>query len=336
MDNRLLLGSLVALVSAASFALNVTLSRLVYDHGGNIHALNLARPLIFLVCLALWLRAEGRPLGLPRGPRLASLGLGLLLCVEMYSLLGAIVFMPVGLAVLGMYSYPLLIAAWSWARGTEKPSVPALFALVAAFAGLALALGSSTEGLDWRGVGLAFVAALGMVGLLLIGERVMARRDNRVVMLHMTAMASGVVALLSVSLVDLAWPVGSVGWLAFAGSSLFYVLATFLLFTALKMIGPLRTAVLDNSAPIWAVIFAFWLLGEAMTTTQIIGAALVVAALVTLQIVQKRKPGASPPGAAAETHTGVIREARPSAGPRGGGRDRSRGCSGASRDSRRR
>lgn len=299
MDKRLVLGSFIALASAAFFALNVALSRMVYDHGGNIHALNLTRPLIFMVCLALWLRAEGRPLGLPRGPRLASLGLGALLCLEMYSLLGAIIFMPVGLAVLGMYSYPLFIAAWSWMRGGDKPSGLALIALVTAFAGIALALGASADGLDWRGVGLAFTAALGMVGLLLVGDRVMAERDNRVVMLHMTAMASGIMALLTVSLVEPAWPADAVGWWAFAGSSLFYVLATFFLFTALKMIGPMRTAVLDNSAPVWAVILAFWILGEAMTAAQIVGAALVVAALITLQIVQGRKPRSSPSGAAA-------------------------------------
>ena len=51
--DRLLPGSLVALVSAALFALNVALSRMVYDHGGNIHALNLTRSLIFLACLVL-------------------------------------------------------------------------------------------------------------------------------------------------------------------------------------------------------------------------------------------------------------------------------------------
>lgn len=296
MDKRLLLGSLVALTSAICFALNVTMARLVYDAGGNIHALNLSRTLIFLVCLAVWLRAEGHPFGLPRGPRLASLGLGLLLCAEMYSLLGAIIFMPVGLAILAMYSYPLLIAAWSWMRGAEKPSAMTLAALVVAFCGLALALGATADGLDWRGVALSFGAALGMVGLLLVGERVMAGRDNRVVMLHMTAMASVLMAVLSVSMVDLAWPSGAAGWLAFAGSNTLYVLATFFLFTAVHMIGPLRTAAIDNSAPLWAVIFAFWLLGESLTIFQMLGAALMVAALVALQIVQGRT---SPPGAAA-------------------------------------
>ena len=40
MDKRLVLGSLVALISAIAFALNVTLARMAYDAGGNIHALN--------------------------------------------------------------------------------------------------------------------------------------------------------------------------------------------------------------------------------------------------------------------------------------------------------
>lgn len=299
MDRRAALGGLIALASAIAFALSVTLARMVYDAGGNIHALNLTRPLIFLVCLAVWLRIVRQPIGLPRRARLASLGLGLLLCFEMYSLLGAIIFIPVGLAILVMYSYPLMIAAWSWMRGAEKPSVMMLIAFMAAFCGLALVLAAPADGLDWRGVALGFGAALGMVGLLFLGERVMAVQDNRVVMLHMTAMAAGVMALLSVSLVDLAWPAGLTGWLAFMGTNALYVAATFTLFTAVHMIGPLRTASIDNSSPLWAVIFAYLLLGEALTAIQLIGASLVVAALITLQIAHRRSAASSSSGAAA-------------------------------------
>ena len=53
---QLWLGSLVALCSASTFALNMVLARMAYDAGGNIHALNLSRAGLFLVCLALWLR----------------------------------------------------------------------------------------------------------------------------------------------------------------------------------------------------------------------------------------------------------------------------------------
>ncbi|MFP6729517.1 MAG: DMT family transporter [Alphaproteobacteria bacterium] len=299
MDKRLLLGSLIALVSASSFAMNVTLSRMAYDAGTNIHALNVSRTLFFLICLVLWLRMTGQPMGLPSRARLASLGLGLLLCVEMYSLLGVIIFMPVGLVIVVMFCYPLMIAAWSWIRGVEQPTVVALIAMLAAFAGIVLALGGTADALDWRGVALGFCAALGMVGLLLVGARVMAAHDNRVVMLHMTVMAGAVMIVLSVTLTDLAWPQGAVGWFAFVGSCLLYVAATICLFTALNMIGPLRTAIIDNSSPIWAVFFSYLLLGEVLTVTQTIGAALVVAALIVLQLAQRRRTRSLPSGAAA-------------------------------------
>ncbi|MFP6749472.1 MAG: DMT family transporter [Alphaproteobacteria bacterium] len=299
MDRRRLLGSLIALASATGFAMNVTLSRMAYDAGGNIHALNLSRTLVLLICLALWLRMAGRPMGLPPRARLASLGLGLLLVAEMYSLLGAIILIPVGLAIVVMYCYPLLIAAWSWIRGTEKPTAVSLVAMMAAFGGIVLALGAPLGGLDWRGVGLAFGAALGMVGLLLVGERVMAAQDKRVVMLHMTVMAGVVMVVLSVTVADLTWPQGSVGWLAFIGSCLFFAAATISLFTAVQMIGPLRTAIIDNSSPIWAVSFAYLLLGEILSGKQIIGAALVVVALIVLQIAQRRSARGLPSGAAA-------------------------------------
>ena len=49
------IGGVIALVSAISFALNVPFVALVYEHGGNIHAVNLVRPWFFLVCVACWL-----------------------------------------------------------------------------------------------------------------------------------------------------------------------------------------------------------------------------------------------------------------------------------------
>lgn len=283
---RLVLGSAVALGSSITFALNVVLASIVYDAGGNIHALNLTRALLFMACLAAWLRAKGRPMALPRRPLVASLLLGLLLCLNMYTLLGAIMLIPVTLAILVLYIYPFLIAAATWVSGRESPSIPRLLALGVAFSGLVLALAAPVAAPDWRGVALAGGAAVGLATMLLTSERVMAGRDSRVVMFYMTVGTSGVVALLSATAVDLVWPAGTRGWLALAGSSGFYVVATFLLFTAVRMIGPLRTAVIDNTSPLWAMVFAMWLVGETLVAGQILGVALVVAALVFLQIVQ--------------------------------------------------
>ena len=288
---RLALGSLVALGSAVAFALNMVLARLAYDAGGNIHALNLSRALLFLACLAAFLRLAGRPMGLPRRAAAFSLSLGILLCLEMYLLLGAILFIPVSLTILILYTYPLMLAAVTWMTGREPPSVARFAALLCAFVGLGLALAAPAAALDWRGLALAGLSAVTLATILMVGERTMAGRDNRVVMLYMMIGASALIAALSLTGVELAWPAGAPGWLAFAGSTGSYVVATFFLFTAVSMIGPLRTAAIDNTTPVWSVLFGLMLIGETLAPRQLLGIALVVGALIVLQFLQRpRRP----------------------------------------------
>lgn len=288
---RLWIGSLVALASSVSFALNMVLARLAYDAGANIHALNLGRAVLFLVVILIWLRLAGRPLALPRRALAMSLALGVLLCAEMYLLLGAIIFIPVSLTILIMYSYPLLLAALTWASGREPVSAARIAALVVAFAGLGLALAAPADAPDWRGLALAGASAVALGALLVVSERTMAGHDNRVVMLYMMAGTSVIVGLLSLGVVELAWPGTAAGWLAYAGGTGLYVVATLCLFTAVSMIGPLRTAAIDNTSPVWALLFGLWLIGETLAPRQLLGVALVVAALITLQIVQRpRRP----------------------------------------------
>ena len=293
---RAVLGSLVALGSAITFALNMALARVAYDAGANIHALNLSRAFLFLAflflaCLAAFLRLAGRPMGLPRRAVVFSLALGILLCAEMYLLLGAILFIPVSLTILILYTYPLMLAGVTWLTGRE-PASPARFAaLLCAFVGLGLALAAPAAALDWRGIVIAGCSAVMLATILMVNERVMAGRDNRGVMLYMMIGASAVVTALSLGVVDLAWPRGTAGWLAFADSTGSYVLATFFLFTAVSMIGPLRTAAIDNTTPVWSVLFGLWLIGETLAPQQLLGIALVVGALIVLQFLQRpRRP----------------------------------------------
>ena len=104
------LGSAAALVSAMAFALNVTLVPIAYDSGANVHAVNLVRPIAFLLCMLTAVRLGGVSLHIPGADRNAAMGLGVLMCIELYALLGAIQFIPVALAILTLYLYPLIIA----------------------------------------------------------------------------------------------------------------------------------------------------------------------------------------------------------------------------------
>ena len=145
-------GSAVAFASAIVFATGITLVALIYRDGANVHAVNLSRVLTFAVVMALILAVRRMSPVLPPGQALRCVLVGVLFCGELYGLLSSVRYIPVGLAMLIMYTYPLMIAIAGWLTGTESFTADRLFAILAAFAGLALALHTPDAALDWRGV----------------------------------------------------------------------------------------------------------------------------------------------------------------------------------------
>ena len=132
---NLWLGSALALLSAAAFALNLVFAGISYQYGANIHALNLSRALLFLVSLQIVIEATKAPVRMPPRAMLSSALVGVLLCAEMYVLLGAIQTIPVALAVLVFYTYPMLIAAVRWITGREPFQTQSLLFMLIGFAG---------------------------------------------------------------------------------------------------------------------------------------------------------------------------------------------------------
>ena len=284
---RLLVGSFIALASALTFALSLALVDWFYASGGNIHSLNLVRAVAFALAMLIALAMVRR--SVRASPRQLAMcaGLGLLFCVEMYGVLGAIHFIPVGLAILLMYIYPMIVAILSWITGQESFTLDRLLALLAAFAGLALALQSPLGLVDWRGAALGFASALSFAGLVFLSERVMRDLDRRAMMFYLNVVAILVIGGLLLVVADLQWPQSPRGWSAFGASTVLYVFATALLFTAIHFIGPLNTAMIDNSTPVWAIVFAALLLDERLSAVQLFGGALVIGAVVLLQIGQR-------------------------------------------------
>ena len=84
---RFWLGSAAALTAAVAFSSNIVLSKLAYDFGANLHALNLVRAVVLLVCLLLAVWLSGARISIKRNELYRCLALGVLLCAEMYLLL---------------------------------------------------------------------------------------------------------------------------------------------------------------------------------------------------------------------------------------------------------
>jgi len=290
---RFWLGSAAALISAIAFASNVVLSKLAYDFGTNLHALNLIRAAVFLSCLlvAVWL--SGSQVSIKRNELYRCLVLGVLLCAEMYLLLASVLFIPVAMAILVFYTYPIMIAVWTWRTGRHHLSYLGLGIMALAFIGLIITLtGSDTLLVGWdgrNGIALALVSGICLAAILLLSEQVLEKQPARIMMLYMLLSATAVVGFVSLFLAELTWPASLPGWLALCGSSVLYVVATLLLFKAVDLVGSLQTAIIDNTSPVWAMILGVIVLGQWLNAQQVIGASVTIAAVMLLQWIVRPK-----------------------------------------------
>ena len=276
-------GDAAAFASAIVFATGITLVAAIYEDGANVHAVNLSRVVAFAAVMGLTLAIRRMSPVLPPRQTLQCVLIGVLFCGEIYGLLSSVRYIPVGLAMLIMYTYPLMIAVVGWVSGTESFTVGRLLAILTAFAGLALALHTPEAEIDWRGVAWAVFTAATFSAVVIISGRTMRNVDRRILMLYLTSTAAAIVGLVSLTLVHLEWPRTHQGWTLLGASTGLYVLATILLFIAIKMIGPFRTAIIDNSAPVWAIVLAALLLGQRLNATQLLGGALVIGAVLFVQ-----------------------------------------------------
>jgi len=264
---------------AVVFSLVSILSRLAFDAGSNPLTVVTLRSVF--TAAALWglYRARRIPWGLPPGRRNASLALGALLAFSTFAVNKSIEAIPVAIAMLIFYTYPLLIGVASWLTGTERFSPRVAAALVLAFAGLALTL--QVEGGPLAAAGLAYsvAAALSWGALIYLSGRVFGEDESRAHTLHMTLSSTAIFVLACAFTGDVALPATAKGWIGFAGVPLTYCIAIVGTMAAASAIGAMRTSFYMNFDAVATIVLAALVLDQHLSAIQLFGAALVVVAL---------------------------------------------------------
>lgn len=158
-------GVLVALVSAASFALSGPLARGLLDDGWTPGAVVVLRVgLGALVLTPLGMRAlRGHAAVVRRNLRLVGLYGVCGVAVTQFCYFAAIEHMQVGPALLIEYAAPVVVVAWLWLRQGHRPSRVTVVGAVLAIAGLVLVL-DLLGGVDVSATGVLWALAA-MVGV---------------------------------------------------------------------------------------------------------------------------------------------------------------------------
>jgi drug/metabolite transporter (DMT)-like permease len=269
-------------------AFGTALAAVSFQHGATpLSVLSYRTTLAFLV-LAVFLAFSRRAEKLPWRLRLFCLGLGFIVAIYSFGLVGAIARIPLALAVLTFYLYPILVGIGAWATGQESMTWRKLAQLLIAFAGLALALNVGGGQLNLAGLALAVMAAVTFALLLLINGRILQGRDSRPVTMHMLGMGAAIFWIADLTAGEFPLPETDIGMAAFIGAGIFYTFAIITLFRAVGMIGSVRVALFMNFEPVTSVALGILLLGQPMTGVQLAGAALVILAIVWAAVPGRR------------------------------------------------
>ncbi|MFM7531769.1 MAG: EamA family transporter, partial [Rubrivivax sp.] len=218
--------------------------------------------------------------------------IGLLIGVQSLCLYASVARLPVALALLAFNTYPIWAALWSALLYRRRPERAMLWAMPVILFGLALALDvlGAASGLgaagQWSriGAGVAFaLAAAATFGLaLVLTQHEASGVDGRV----RTATTMGLAALVALAAVGVQggfqFPTGPAGWGGLAALTFLYGTAFTIMFTVLPRLGVVGNSAIMNVEPVFALVLAWAVLGQAVAPVQVLGALVVVGAVVAL------------------------------------------------------
>ncbi len=272
-------GLWIAAFSATSLGFITTLARMTYDAGSNSLTIVLLRAAFGGVLLLAIAAATRQSLYVPKPMRLPLAICGVGLSMISFGYMASVAFIPVGLAAMIFYTFPLMVLIAEAVQERRMPGPRRIAVFAVAFAGLALVIGPSFDILDWRGIACAFVGGLGTMILFLSGRKLGGTLSPITTTVY-TNLFLLPLALTAVTVFDaFQVPQTEIGWWALLGAGVTYLFGIVSQITSVRYAKAAAAALVFNTEPVVSIAFAWFMLGETLSTVQLLGVALVIGAI---------------------------------------------------------
>jgi len=287
------------LLTAFMMGANHVAARTAFNHGLDVVTAVTVRSVLTagVVALILWQQKVAFSVQPQQRKYLAAVGV--LIAVQSVCLYSAVARLPVALALLAFNTYPLTTALWARVLYGHQPERALLWAMPVMMLGLALALDvlGAASGLGaarhWgeigAGVGFALIASVTFGLALVLTQHETVGVDGRLRTFTSLTTVGVLAALVASTQGGFQWPQAEPGWWGLALLTFLYGTAFTIMFTVLPKLGVVGNSVIMNVEPIFALVLAWALLGQAIAPMQVLGAAVVVATVMWLGL---RKPKA--------------------------------------------
>ena len=270
-------GIILALITAICLGAITTQAKLFYAVGGNAMTLMLVRFLISTLIFGVLIAIKRRSFNIDNHQRLPVFMLGVIWSGSMICYLMSVESISVSLAVLILYTYPMLVLAYSVIRGQASTSPALISVFCFAFLGLYLALSSGSVNLNATGFLFALLAALGAAYTFIKGARV-APLLNPLVMTFWINIV-GLVMIIPLVYTQFSLPDATSGLIALATATSLYVVAILCQFKALAQLPAIAAAFILNLEPVVSILLAAFILQEHLTGIQWLGVTTVMLVL---------------------------------------------------------
>jgi drug/metabolite transporter (DMT)-like permease len=283
-------GTFYTLLAAAGFSAVSTLTSIALAQGMTLSAVLWWRYALGVVVMVAVLGVSRLPL-LPRSDALAWLTLGgggqaLLVGLALSSLR----FIDVATLAFLFYTYPAWVTVVQTVRGAERLSVARVAALLLSFGGVVLISGRPGAGaVAWQGVVLALAAALVYGGYIPLMQRMQKTHSVLVTSTYAKIGSAVCFLVLAGGPAALTLALSRTAWLTILALTIFStVLPGVFFLMGLMRLGPVRTAIVSTVEPFLTAALGLVVLHQPVTLALLLGGAMIVAAVITLQLPRER------------------------------------------------
>src|ERR1700722_616556 len=156
------------LTAAVMFTVSDVFGKLALEGGSDVPSLLSFRSVLGIGLVFIWLRLGEPAVALPPRAKWISLALGGLLALNLFGVCKAIELVPVSIAILTYFIYPLLTGIIGAMTGVDRLTLSGAATAVVAFFGLSLIIGANPAALALLGVMAGVGGAVCRTAMLLI------------------------------------------------------------------------------------------------------------------------------------------------------------------------
>ena len=275
-------GYLLAAIAAAAYGTNPVFAIPLYEHGMNPNSVLLFRYLIGLPILACVMKARNISFAIRKEEILKVVILGFLMAISSLTLFESYKFMNSGIASTLLFVYPIMVAVLMIFLFHERFKISVGLCLIIMSFGLFLLMNpQGEESLSLIGILLVMVSA-GTYAIYIIFVNVSKTiREIPTTKLLFYVLSAGTffyVCLIPCGF-ELTLPEQNLDWLSLTALAIIPTVLSLACTTrAIQLIGSTPTAIFGALEPVSAVILSVAVLGQSLTTRDLLGGLLIIIA----------------------------------------------------------